>query len=80
MPFDNAGQKKKKEKEKLNLFLSLSSSSIKKKQVVQSSDIVFIAVKPQYVSVVLHEIRPVLAERHVIVSIAAGVTMAALKV
>lgn len=47
---------------------------------MQNSDIVFIAVKPQYVSTVLTEIRPVLADRHVLVSIAAGVTMAALKV
>ena len=64
----------------LNLDLFLFVLSPKKKQVVQNSDIVFIAVKPQYVSAVLAEIRPVLADRHVLVSIAAGVTMAALKV
>jgi pyrroline-5-carboxylate reductase len=61
----------------LSLCLSPPTSS---QQVVQSSDIVFIAVKPQYVSTVLAEIRPVLADRHVLVSIAAGVTIAALKV
>ena len=63
------------------IFLNLDPLKKKNiKQVVQSSDIIFIAVKPQYVSTVLQEIRPVLADRHVIVSIAAGVTMAALKV
>lgn len=43
---------------------------------MQGSDIVIIAVKPQYVAVVLAEVRPVLAESTVVVSIAAGVTVA----
>lgn len=39
---------------------------------------IFVAVKPQYVSVVLREISPQLTSEHLIVSIAAGVTLAAL--
>jgi pyrroline-5-carboxylate reductase len=49
-------------------------------QVVTSSDVIFIAVKPQYVSVVLREVRPHLEDRHTIVSIAAGITLQSLKV
>lgn len=45
---------------------------------MQGSDIVIVAVKPQYVAVVLAEVRPVLADGTVIVSIAAGVTVAAM--
>eukprot|EP00195_Chlamydomonas_chlamydogama_P015496 CAMPEP_0202900554 /NCGR_PEP_ID=MMETSP1392-20130828/11898_1 /ASSEMBLY_ACC=CAM_ASM_000868 /TAXON_ID=225041 /ORGANISM="Chlamydomonas chlamydogama, Strain SAG 11-48b" /LENGTH=272 /DNA_ID=CAMNT_0049586963 /DNA_START=282 /DNA_END=1100 /DNA_ORIENTATION=+ len=46
--------------------------------VVKNSDVIFIAVKPQYVSVVLNEVRPALTENHTIVSIAAGVTVESL--
>ena len=49
-------------------------------QVVKNSRIVFICVKPQYVKVVLEEVRELLTNDHVIVSIAAGVPIAALKV
>ncbi|KAL4857901.1 Pyrroline-5-carboxylate reductase [Chlorella vulgaris] len=48
-------------------------------EVVTSSDVIFIAVKPQYVSVVLREVRPHLEDRHTIVSIAAGITLQSLK-
>lgn len=48
-------------------------------EVVQSADVIFIAVKPQYVSVVLREVRPYLEDRHTIVSIAAGITLQSLK-
>lgn len=48
-------------------------------QVVAQSDVVFIAVKPQYVSLVLKEVRPVMKAGTVIVSIAAGVTLESLK-
>jgi hypothetical protein len=44
-------------------------------QVVQNCDIIFIAVKPQYVATVLAEIRPALKDTHIIVSIAAGITV-----
>lgn len=49
-------------------------------QVVQESDVVFIAVKPQYVSVVLKEVGPALTADTLIVSIAAGITVDSLKV
>jgi pyrroline-5-carboxylate reductase len=48
--------------------------------VVQNSDIVFIAVKPQYVSVVLLEAKEHLRDRHIIVSIAAGIRLEDMKV
>ena len=48
-------------------------------QVVKSADVIFVAVKPQYVSVVLREVAPHVSDRHTIVSIAAGITLAALK-
>jgi len=43
--------------------------------LAKSSDIIFIAVKPQYVSVVLNEISGVLTPQSLIVSIAAGVSI-----
>jgi pyrroline-5-carboxylate reductase len=48
-------------------------------EVVSNSDVVFVAVKPQYVSLVLKEVTPVLAQDKVVVSIAAGVTLATLQ-
>ena len=47
--------------------------------MVENSDVVFIAVKPQYVGVVLKEVKGSLKDSHTIVSIAAGVTLAQLK-
>jgi pyrroline-5-carboxylate reductase len=44
-------------------------------QLAESSDVLFVAVKPQYVHSVLSEISVVLTDRHVVVSIAAGVTL-----
>lgn len=43
--------------------------------VARNSEVLFVAVKPQVVGQVLAEVRPVLTERHVIVSIAAGITI-----
>jgi|Transcript_14916 pyrroline-5-carboxylate reductase len=48
-------------------------------EVVSNSDVVFVAVKPQYVSLVLREVKPVLAQDKVVVSIAAGVTLSTLQ-
>jgi pyrroline-5-carboxylate reductase len=48
-------------------------------EVVKASDVIFVAVKPQYVAVVLREVRPYLREDAVVVSIAAGVTLSTLK-
>lgn len=49
-------------------------------QVAENSDVIFIAVKPQYVSLVLQEAKPHLKKDTIIVSIAAGVPLAAMKV
>ncbi|GAX79058.1 hypothetical protein CEUSTIGMA_g6498.t1 [Chlamydomonas eustigma] len=43
--------------------------------VASNSDVIFVAVKPQHVAVVLQEIRPVLKSTHTIISIAAGITL-----
>ncbi|QDU22834.1 pyrroline-5-carboxylate reductase [Urbifossiella limnaea] len=45
---------------------------------VTACDILVLAVKPQYVADVLAEIRPALQPRHLVISIAAGVTLAQL--
>jgi pyrroline-5-carboxylate reductase len=44
-------------------------------EVVQNSDVLFVAVKPHHVRPLLTEIQPHLAERHLLISIAAGVTL-----
>ena len=48
-------------------------------EIVTSSDIVFLAVKPMYVKAVLQEIKPVLTEGKVLVSMAAGVSISTLQ-
>lgn len=45
------------------------------RQVVAASDVLLLAVKPQNMQELLREIRPSLTGRHLIVSIAAGVTL-----
>lgn len=44
-------------------------------EVVQGSDIIFLAVKPHIIPVVLKEIAPFIKKEHVVVSIAAGVSL-----
>jgi pyrroline-5-carboxylate reductase len=44
-------------------------------ETVRGSDVLVLAVKPQYVRPVLSEIRPALEGRHLLISIAAGVTL-----
>ena len=61
-------------------FVCLSRVSAYLHQVVKESDIVFVAVKPQYVGPVLKEVRGHLTDKHTIVSIAAGKTLSSLKV
>jgi len=45
------------------------------REVVAGSDVLVLAVKPQTMAKLLAEIRPVVTERHLIVSIAAGITL-----
>lgn len=45
-------------------------------EVVAQSDVLVLAVKPQHMAGVMEEMRPRLTDRHLIVSIAAGVTLA----
>jgi pyrroline-5-carboxylate reductase len=47
-------------------------------QVAKNSDVVFVSVKPQYVHTVLTEARPVLKDETLVISIAAGITVAQL--
>ena len=49
-------------------------------QVAEKSDVIFIAVKPQYVGTVLKEMKGQMKKDTIIVSIAAGVPLAAMKV
>lgn len=44
-------------------------------EVVQKSDVVFLAVKPVHVSKVASEIAPALSKEHLVVSIALGITI-----
>ncbi|XP_029004038.1 pyrroline-5-carboxylate reductase 3 isoform X2 [Betta splendens] len=48
-------------------------------EVVCGSDVVFVAVKPHLVPPVLNEVSPHVTDRHVVVSVAAGVTLATLE-
>lgn len=48
-------------------------------EVVCCSDLVFVAVKPHLVPVVLNEIAQHVTDRHIIVSVAAGVTLSTLE-
>jgi pyrroline-5-carboxylate reductase len=43
--------------------------------VVRESDVLVVAVKPQTMTALLAEIRPAVTERHLVVSIAAGITL-----
>lgn len=48
-------------------------------EVVGGSDVVFVAVKPHLIPLVLNEISQHVTDRHTIVSVAAGVTLATLE-
>ena len=48
--------------------------------MAKNSEVVFLAVKPQYVTTVLKEIKQHLTDQHIVVSIAAGIPLAVMKV
>ncbi|KAG7488466.1 hypothetical protein MATL_G00033010 [Megalops atlanticus] len=48
-------------------------------EVVSSSRLVFLAVKPHLVSTVLQEVAPLVTQQHIVVSVAAGITIATLE-
>lgn len=56
--------------------ISVTNSNI---EVVRGSDIVFVAVKPHLVRGVLNEVAEYVTDRHIIVSVAAGITLATLE-
>jgi pyrroline-5-carboxylate reductase len=45
------------------------------KPVIEKSDVIFLAVKPQVMAEVLLELKPLLTAKHLVVSVAAGVTL-----
>ena len=47
--------------------------------MVSGSDLVFVAVKPHLVPEILREISQLVTQKHIIVSVAAGVTLATLE-
>uniref|UniRef100_A0A3Q1CER8 Pyrroline-5-carboxylate reductase n=1 Tax=Amphiprion ocellaris TaxID=80972 RepID=A0A3Q1CER8_AMPOC len=58
------------------LGIAVTHSNI---EVICGSDVVFVAVKPHLVPLVLNEISQHVTDRHIIVSVAAGVTLATLE-
>jgi len=59
-----------------NLGVATTASNI---EVAERSDVLVLAVKPQVVDAVMRELAPALSGRHLLVSIAAGVTISALE-
>lgn len=49
------------------------------KEAVKGSEIIILAVKPQVMSIVLEDIEPVVSSNHLVVSIAAGITIHSLE-
>ena len=60
--------------QKLGVNLTMSN-----KEVVNKSDVLFLAVKPHIIPFVLDEIGPDIEDRHLIVSCAAGVTISSIE-
>lgn len=52
-----------------------ASASFENKPVVENSDIVVLAVKPHVAQLVLKEVEPVVSDKHLILSVAMGLTI-----
>ena len=70
-----ASAKSEKTREKIKTELGINAA-LKNKEVVGFSDILFLAVKPQYYEEVIQEIKDDIRENQIIVSIAPGKTLA----
>ena len=70
-----ASAKSEKTREKIKAELGINAAR-KNKEVVEFSDILFLAVKPQYYEEVIQEIKDDIRENQMIVSIAPGKTLA----
>ena len=70
-----ASAKSEKTREKIKTELGINAAR-KNKEVVEFSDILFLAVKPQYYEEVIQEIKDGIQENQMIVSIAPGKTLA----
>ena len=70
-----ASAKSEKTREKIKTELGINAAR-KNKEVVEFSDILFLAVKPQYYEEVIQEIKDDIRENQMIVSIAPGKTLA----
>lgn len=61
---------------RIKIFTDLGANHCQNNiEVAKQSQIVFVAVKPHYVMPVLEEIKPVLNAEHIVISIAAGITL-----
>ena len=70
-----ASAKSEKTREKIKTELGINAA-LRNKEVAEFSDILFLAVKPQYYEEVIQEIKDDLRENQMIVSIAPGKTLA----
>lgn len=69
-----AGDKNKEKLEHLKKEFSVNTTQ-DNKEVVNNSDIIFICVKPQDIEELLTEIKADIKEKHLVVSIAAGISL-----
>ena len=67
---DPSGLRRNHLKETYNI-----ESSTENREVIQASDTIVLAVKPQVMAVVLEDIGPYIKESHLVISIAAGITL-----
>ncbi|KAL3153956.1 hypothetical protein ABBQ32_013516 [Trebouxia sp. C0010 RCD-2024] len=67
-------------KARMDVFADFGCSNVKNAaEISQQVDVIFISVKPQYVGVVIKEMKPHLTSKHILVSIAAGIPLSVMK-